>query len=328
MPLGYVLKTEQVLEYYVRKDIAEAIYRYGKDRNIIMTTDPGTLGRGGGQPGFRSPDEIPAMAMKAMEGMEGTIPKKYPGFHGTIGRKQNGADLVIDIDVKGNYKEAFKEGRKVITFLDSCNIPYRIKFSGGSGPHIIIPYEAFPENLSGGSFNKAHKMLFQTISSGSKANNIDGSFTSTGHFHRLPYSLNEHTGLVSLPLRRDQYDDFTPSMAEVHNIQIDEEWFQQPDEKSRDVMAGMIKDKWGIIKENIDLTVEVEPVFEQQSHTVEEIQKRVDEHINRLKRLAELGAPDKVIRNEKKMLNEVMKMFKRNKIRIKSRFKNGSEENE
>ncbi len=47
MPLGYVLRKEEVLAYYgqERTDIAEALFRYGADRQVTMTTDPGTLGR-------------------------------------------------------------------------------------------------------------------------------------------------------------------------------------------------------------------------------------------------------------------------------------------
>ena len=110
-------------------------------------------------------------------------------------RAQKGGDLVFDIDVKGDYNEAFGEGRKILNFLDSYNAPYRIKFSGGSGPHIVIPYEAFPSGLSSRRFDRVHKLLFQIISSRSRAGHIDGSFSSFGHYLRMPYSLNENTAL-------------------------------------------------------------------------------------------------------------------------------------
>ena len=257
MPLGYVLRKEEVLAYYgqERTDIAEALFKYGADRRVTMTTEPGILGRGGGQMGFRSTTEILAMAQQALGDMEGTIPRKYPAFHGTLARTasvgsfmrkpQRGADLVFDIDVKSNYKEAFKEGAKILKFLDFYNAPYRVKFSGGSGPHIIIPYEVFPDGLNGGRFERAHKLLFQIISSRSRANHIDGSFSSFGHFYRMPYSLNENTGLVSLPLTREQYDDFTPSMAEVHNVQMDAGWFQEPDGDAKDAIAEILRDAEG-----------------------------------------------------------------------------------
>ena len=225
-----------------------------------------------------------------------------------MSRGQKGADLVFDIDVKGNYKEAFKEGRKVIDFLDSYNAPYHIKFSGGSGPHIIIPYEAFPESLSGGRFDRAHKLLFQTVSSRSRAGHIDGSFTSTGHFFRIPYSLNENTGLASLPLSREQYDDFTPSMAEVSNVQVDDDWFQEPDEGAKEALAEVIQDGLGRSRDIADVLL---PSRDQNRRRLEELQRRIEEHTDRLKRLVDLQAPAKVVRQEKQMLREAVDGLKK-----------------
>jgi hypothetical protein len=333
MPLGYVLRAGEILAYYglERKDIAEAIFKYGRDRKTKMTTEPGTLGRGGGQKGFRSPDEILALARQALEGMEDAVPRRYPGFHGTLfrypvaeglrERAGERADLVIDIDVKGNYKEAFREGRKVLDFLDSYNVPYRAKFSGGSGPHIIIPYETFPPGLSGAMFERARRLLFQIISSRSRAGHIDGSFTSTDHFFRLPYSLNEITGLVSLPLRREQYDDFTPSMAEVPNVQVDDEWFQEPDEEAQKALVEMLQDnlKTRDMADVLKPTIPEprRPRFEEAQRRLEEHRSRLDklrsqveEHMERLERLKELGAPNKVIRQERQMMQEAMNALK------------------
>jgi hypothetical protein len=301
-----------------------------------MTTEPGTLGGGGGQNGFRSPDEILSQAQEALEGMEGTVPRRYPAFHGTLARLptdrrfmrrgQKGADLVMDIDVKGDYKEAFRDGRKILDFLDSYNAPYRVKFSGGSGPHIIIPYEAFPESLSGGRFDRAHKLLFQIVTSRSRASHVDGSFTSTGHFYRMPYSLNEITGLVSLPLTREQYDDFTPSMAEVHNVQVNDNWFKEPDEEAREALMGIIHDNTGRSRDFADIirpsrrskempgvilpgtpaTPQVPDRF-----ALEKIQKRIERQVQRLKRLGETQAQEELIRKEEQKLREAMEELER-----------------
>jgi len=318
MPLGYVLRKEEVLAYYgqERTDIAEALFKYGADRRVTMTTDPMTLSRGGGNMGFKSTDEILTTAQNALNEMEGSIPRKYPAFHGTLARgtasggglrrkSQRGADLVIDIDVKSNYKEAFKEGAKVIKFLDFYNAPYRIKFSGGSGPHIIIPYEAFPDGLAGGRFERAHKVLFQIISSRSKANHIDGSFTSFGHFYRMPYSLNENTGLASLPLMREQYDDFTLSMAEAHKVQVNEEWFEHPGEEGKEAIAEMIRDTTGKSRgKGGNRRRGVIQADDLGNMAAADLQKLRDEHADRLRKLVDLGAPSKVINKEKELLRE------------------------
>lgn len=333
MPLGYVLKTEQIMEYYGRDDIREAILKYGRDRKVTITTDPGILGRGGGQLGFQSADDILIMLRKALEGMEGVVPRRYPGFHGTVGRhsldgrfisnKQIGADLVFDIDVKGNYKAAFIEGRKILDFLDSYNAPYRVKFSGGSGPHIIIPYQAFPESLSGGRFRQAHKLLFQIISMRSRAGHVDGSFTSYDHFYRIPYSLNENTGLVSLPLNREQYDHFTPSMAEVQNVQVSGEWFQEPDDKAKEALMGILERGSGKLRDFGHKLESTPPDLRE----VEGLKSHIEERMDRLKKLVELRAPDDVIRKEKRVLKEAMKAFGRRKFKSPSHFEEDEGDN-
>jgi hypothetical protein len=255
MPLGYAPKIGEVLAYYglEREDVATAIFKYGSERRVTVTNEPASLGGTKGQQGFSDPSDLVLMAKKLLEGNDNTVPKKYPGFHGTIAKyakdfntkSQKGADVVIDIDVKDNFREAFKQGRKILNFLDYYNVPFRMKFSGGSGPHFIIPYEWFPKSLLNGNFSKTHQLVFQTIVSRSRAGNVDGSFMSQGHFYRMPYSLNEHTGLVSLPLTKEQYDDFTLSMAQIWNTQVNETWFQEPDESSKEALNDMIRDIHG-----------------------------------------------------------------------------------
>jgi len=251
MPLGYAPRIGDVLDYYKRDDIAMAIYRYGKDRKIKVTNDTSSLAGRGGQITIQSPDDVVNLAKKFLDGNENAAPRKYPSFHGTIEVfskefiKQNhrGADIVIDIDIKDNFREAFKQGRKVLDLLDYYNVPHRIKFSGGSGPHIIIPYEWLPKSLQNDDFSKTHHIIFHTIVSLSKASHIDSSFISFDHYHRIPYSINEHTGLISLPLHRDQYNDFTPSMAEIWNVQVDETWFSDINDYAKESILELLSVK-------------------------------------------------------------------------------------
>jgi hypothetical protein len=114
MPLGYAPKIGDVLAYYggKKKNIAQTIFNYGKDRKVIVTNDPESLGGGGGQHGIQSPDDIIVLAKGLIDGNENTVPRKYPAFHGTIaryskglfGKAHRGVDVVIDIDVKDNFR--------------------------------------------------------------------------------------------------------------------------------------------------------------------------------------------------------------------------------
>ncbi|MBM3238618.1 hypothetical protein FJZ31_20170 [Candidatus Poribacteria bacterium] len=239
--LGYILTAEDVLGYYgeERQDIQQAIFRYGEHRETVVVMQSSILGRGRGDgPGFRSPEQLLEIARMCLDDQESPVLRNYPAFHGTVGRYSPnggifrrtralvGTDMVFDIDVKTNYQEAFRQGMRITDFLDRYDVPYRVKFSGGSGPHIILPYEVFPQPLSEAKF----KRVFGLISTLSEAQKVDGSFSSPTHFLRLPYSLNENTGLASLPLNREQMESFEPGMAEIQNVEVDESWFELPED--------------------------------------------------------------------------------------------------
>jgi hypothetical protein len=75
---------------------------------------------------------------------------------------------------------------------------------------------------------------------------LDNSFSDGGHFLRLPYSLNERTGLVSLPLRPEDYDRFEPAMAETTNVRVGEEGFRTDDLIARqDGMRRLLEEALG-----------------------------------------------------------------------------------
>jgi hypothetical protein len=68
------------------------------------------------------------------------------------------------------------------------------------------------------------------ISNLSEAEHVDGSLWSSTHFLRLPYSLNENTGLASLPLTREEMESFELGMAEIQNVEVNENWFELPED--------------------------------------------------------------------------------------------------
>ena len=158
--------------------------------------------------------------------------------------------MVFDIDVKTNYRESFGQGARVVDFLDRYDVPYRIKFSGNTSPHIIIPCEVFPQPFPAEQF----KRLFGIVQEKSGAKDLDTSFSGpSSHFLRMPYSLNERTGLVSLPLMRDEFDVFEPSMAELQNVdEIKAEWFALPEDAQErmerflaDILAFSVRESLG-----------------------------------------------------------------------------------
>ncbi len=52
---------------------------------------------------------------------------------------------------------------------------------------------------------------------------LDLSFQFPQHFLRMPYALHERTGLVSLPLTLNEFDDFTPEQARPEVVTVQPE---------------------------------------------------------------------------------------------------------
>jgi hypothetical protein len=242
MPLGYVLTMKDVIEYYTgREDVQRALLSHGRRRKVVSGLDAGIFGQRG-KP-LTEPGQIAEMMERSLEKQISAVPRKYPSFHACItrmsvnGNGKNGgefghertdtlSDVVIDIDIKDNQKAAWAQGRKVLDVLDSYGVPYRVKFSGHASPHILLPGELFPPEVNRGKGGGFLGRLIEFVTRKAKATNVDGSFSSPEHYLRMPYSLNEHTGLVSIPIRPGEYDSFRVEMAEAPNVEVREDWME------------------------------------------------------------------------------------------------------
>jgi hypothetical protein len=252
MPLGYVLTMKDVIHYYTeREDVRRALLSHGRRRRVVSGTDTGIFGQKG-KP-LSEPGQIAEMMERSLEKQISAIPRKYPSFHACITRMPangNGKhgdiginndtngnghrndtlmDVVMDIVIKDNHKAAWAQGRKVLDVLESYEVPYRVKFSGHASPHILLPGELFPPEFNRGKGGGFLGRLIDFLTRKSKATNVDGSFSSPDHYLRMPYSLNEHTGLVSVPVRDGEYDSFRVEMAEAQNVEVREDWMAVSD---------------------------------------------------------------------------------------------------
>ena len=239
MPLGYILTYHDVIDYYSREDIQRGLLSHGGRRRVVSGLDTGIFGRKGGPLARR--EQIREMLMPLLEKQISAVPRKYPSYHACItrasrkdrremperedyGSDEEGSDLIIDIDIKTDHKQSWAQGRKVLDLLESFNVPYRVKFSGNSSPHIVLSADLFPPGTNGRNFNSTAQKVFDFIGRKSKATNMDGSFNSPDHYLRMPYSLHENTGLVSVPLHPHEYDSFRVEMAEAQNVVVREDW--------------------------------------------------------------------------------------------------------
>jgi hypothetical protein len=215
-------KYERVHKHYSRESIQQAMHEYAKGRKIAVLRSFRPLFPGG----LKRPEDILPLAFYlAGRG------KLWPSFHGTITRSIDGKtlyDLVMEVDFKSNWSVAFQSARPLINFLRDFGVDFKVKFSGHSSPHIIIPAEAFPPGIG-------HAVHMQILD---YANNhvhgrahLDMSFRNAGHFLRLAYSINEQAGKVSVPIDPGLYERFNPKQhAEIENVTIMKNWWSVPED--------------------------------------------------------------------------------------------------
>jgi len=210
-------------DYYSWPEIQQAIYQFAQSRKLTLQRSFRYT-----MPSFASPEDILPLAFAAAD-----LPFFWPALHATITR-YNGAkailkDFVLDLDFKsGSWQVAFDAALPIIRKLRDFEVTFFVKFSGNISPHLIIPAEAFsadPEldnRLREQILNFVRKLL-------PSPRCLDMSFfTLPDHFLRLPYSMNEYTGLVSLPIYLDDYESFHPQWAMPEDVWVLEDWWQIP----------------------------------------------------------------------------------------------------
>ena len=230
--IGFFLQNRNLLkpiyDYYSRNDIQHAMYRYALGRKITHLRFF--------RPQYEklaSPDDILPLAMNTL--FENG--KYWPSLHGTITRySPTGAklsDVVIEVDYKANWKTCFDISRPIVEMMKERGAVFRLKFSGHSSVHIIIP----AESLRHEGLQVDHVAFFNRLSTLVKKllrepKYLDTSFHVYDHYLRLAYSINENTGLVSLPFDVKDYDNFDPIMARPERVMPIQNWWSIPKDAS------------------------------------------------------------------------------------------------
>jgi len=216
----------QIYKHYSRESVQQAMFEYARGRKIAALRQFRPLFSG-----IKKPEDILPLAFHlAGRG------RLWPSLHGTILRNVEGQrllDLVLEVDFKPSWKTAFDSARPLVKFLRDFGVDFKVKFSGHSSPHIIIPAEAFPPEIG-------HAVHMQIMDYANKhvrgRGHLDMSFrNNTGHFLRLLYSINENAGGVSVPIHPDPrnphaYEDFTPEKAKIENVKIIKDWWAVPED--------------------------------------------------------------------------------------------------
>jgi HEAT repeat protein len=151
---------------------------------------------------------------------ETDLPEFFPSFHvameywrpGRVDTDPNlGTDAVVEADLP-TWHESFQDVMAWITTLRQAHVVHRYKFSGHRSLHLIVP--------SGGD------RLPVSLLAGANAHG--------GGILRLPYSLNEDTGLVSLPLSWERLHTFRPWQANLHLVAVRDDWLRPVSDAERE----------------------------------------------------------------------------------------------
>jgi hypothetical protein len=215
----------EMFEYYSRDDISAVMYYQAKRWRILMNFAGSHMLEPASERDTR--DKILDQLRELTSGLkEHERLPDYPTMH-MLSDRGEGAEVRYDLmteDDPTSWKQAFDQMMKVVEALESYRAFYQIKFSGHRSMHLMIPAESFPRTFQGQSINRQ----FDSIKKQIKAFLPPSGHANPGQ--RVVYSTHPRTGMVSLPLSRQEVPNFRPWMANIHTVAVDFDWFYMPDD--------------------------------------------------------------------------------------------------
>ncbi len=257
---------DSILKHYSRKDVQKEIVKICKNREVAVNF--GNKGFGKRPDVIQYEADVNELAKQGASSFHISVERWNDPLQLSSGitkrdmdEIRSGFDLLLDVDSK--FVAYSKIGAYlVIEALKFYNIKnIFVKFSGGSGFHILVPYESFPLNVNNFETRKLFPdgvrviaaylrdmikqhlseqiLSLNTIEEISKNLNIplkdlisddgfnpfsvvdiDSVLISPRHLFRSPYSINEKTGLVSVPIEYENVRKFDLKSAKINNIEV------------------------------------------------------------------------------------------------------------
>ena len=239
---------EQILDYYSRQDIQKALLEIAENREVVPTLMSGGFG-------------IRPNAVFYEKDVEQLAKQGAVSFHCSVERWSNplllktemrknefdelriGWDLILDIDCHRGLKEASTAAKIFVEALEQFDIKgYSIKFSGSRGFHIGVPFESFPEEIMYVShvekdFPRIPKIIIEYLKyftakdlraafneNPEKVLTLDSAIIAARHLFRMPYSLHPTTWLSSIPLSKDELENFDKERAKAQNVKVEKKF--------------------------------------------------------------------------------------------------------
>jgi len=287
---------QKIWNYYSRESVQRALLEIAQNREVVQVFEEGTFGK--------RPDLIQYPSDIVQGIAQGAV-----SFHGSLERWSQpmklevslskaefdslrvGWDILIDPDVS-DFEIAKITTLQIIEALKDHGLHnFSLKYSGGKGFHVGIPFESLPEKINFQATRFLFPELLQKVIEytkwyvkenlkdellrfdspvniaqrvGKKLAEItspDGlepfrvvsmDVFSHRHLFRLPYSLHEKSLLVSTPVDKKDLEGFEKSDAQPEKIKVEEK-FLIPRVKVRDAEGLVIEAMDWASKNQVDI---------------------------------------------------------------------------
>jgi len=249
----------EILHYYSNPEIIEQIIRISENREVVGKFLNGGFDK---RPNIiQFPSDIIQMVKNGITSFHISVERwKNPmqlSSESGYDELRIGFDVVMDMDSKIGIDASQIAALLVCNLLEDYGIKnYGIKFSGSRGFHIIIPWEAFPKEVDYKPLAKRYPEVLRAIAEFIRERISDNLMKNliklkgakelieileeppemldpfyfvdlekdwgNRHMFRAPYSLNEKTWLVSIPLSKNELEKFNTEMAKPGKVKIKE----------------------------------------------------------------------------------------------------------
>jgi len=253
--LGQKPTLAETLEYYARDDVQASIYQACQKRKVCMFFAAEMRWAESWRHNFlklESPEHLLDTIVAAFGNSINGFPEDkslefYPSFHATADMLDDYKDFVLEADRRG-WRKSFDDLHGALQILDEFGVTYRIKFSGHRSLHLMIPWEAFPEYFNRASVREQWSQILKGVRAYFARHGGLRSAHRSGGILRVAYSLNENTGLVSLPILSDELEDFRPWEANMHHVKVDRPWFGDVPEDAKQNTERFLTEVFGDTK--------------------------------------------------------------------------------
>jgi DNA primase catalytic subunit len=277
------MNRQQILEYYSREEIINELIKNAKGREVAGAFIDGSYDQ---RPNIlQFPADVTQMVKKGVTSFHFSV-EHWRNPMQIIREKYQelriGFDFIMDIDSKLGLDEARIAAEMICSLLKSYGVRnYGIKFSGRRGFHLCVPWNSFPkeidykplaemypriprilagfirERISDSLMKelikrKGAKQLIEILEE--PPDKLDPFYFveiekdwGSRHMFRAPYSLNEKTWLVSLPIKESQLKDFSPETAKPEKVRTGENFFRSRENEAENLLIEALD--WNAMQE-------------------------------------------------------------------------------